>query len=748
MTERFINWRLEQRDGKAAKVPFDPATRKTINPLEPANWKSKAEAQATGHFIGEVLTADEPYAVIDIDNCYDPETQEWDARAQRAFQLFQGCPWKLSQSERGVHIKVRVDKAVTAALRNRADGFEFYDRKRFIAQGEHEWRPGDLDTDHTGAVCLLMGYTQLPQGMPMAPSGRDPAWKGPDDDEELLQRALNSRASVTAQWGEGITFRQLWEGDTAALQATYGDEQGGWDQSAAELALFNHLAFWTGRDQARIIRMYQMSPLAQHQDERKRNRHDYLNRTAAKAANSASGVYRDPKAVADSSELGDYLSVEETRGRFQGCIYVADQNAILTPSGVFMNQERFRAWMGGKRFSISWDNGTSTDNAWKAFTENRAIEFPKALTTCVDPKTSFGTIKDAAVNVYRPPQISPRHGDVGPFLNWLRVFLPEEQDREILLSWMAALAQYPGEKFRWAPVLQGTKGNGKTMVVEIMRHFVGRDWSFTVDPTKLEGRFNGYLQDKLLLSVDEIHMENRRSILDRLKPLITDSRISIEGKGVEQREIDNLANWIFTTNYKNAILKERDDRRFAVFFTGQQSSADLERDGMAGDYFPKMHRWLVNGGYDFITHYLQNRPIDSKFNPAVQHGGLADRAPETSSTAAAVAESASVLEQELRERIEGEVQGFRGGWISCNAIEVMKKELGLRHGRTHQSNILSQMGYENAGRATRMIAEENHKKPVLWALPHVTDRTTEAYMRAQNYLVDEPPASVPRMPFK
>jgi hypothetical protein len=46
-----------------------------------------------------------------------------------------------------------------------------------------------------------------------------------------------------------------------------------------------------------------------------------------------------------------------------------------------------------------------------------------------------------------------------------------------------------------------------------------------------------------------------------------------------------------------------------VFYSAQQLDVDLARDGMDGDYFPKLYTWLKGDGYAIVADYLANYAI-------------------------------------------------------------------------------------------------------------------------------------------
>jgi phage/plasmid-associated DNA primase len=214
------------------------------------------------------------------------------------------------------------------------------------------------------------------------------------------------------------------------------------------------------------------------------------------------------------------------------------------------------------------------------------------------------------------PQVEMIPGDVSPFLDFMSKFLPNETDRKITLSYLAACVQYPGVKFQWAPVYQGCQGNGKTMLSSCVEYAIGPQNCLKTQALRLTEGYNWYIATKLFITVEEVHMGDRRDLLDELRPLITDETVEVRGTRRDKAMVENVSNFFFCTNHRKSVIKSINDRRYAIFFTAQQNVDDLERDGMGGSYFPKLWSWLRSGGYAHVAHYLKTYPIQDHLNPA------------------------------------------------------------------------------------------------------------------------------------
>jgi hypothetical protein len=211
--------------------------------------------------------------------------------------------------------------------------------------------------------------------------------------------------------------------------------------------------------------------------------------------------------------------------------------------------------------------------------------------------------------------------------------------------------------------------------------------------------FNAWMRAKLMIIVNEIKVDERRELIEILKPMISDKRVEIQSKGVDQEMEDNPANWLFFSNYKNAIPVSQNGRRYAIFYSAIQSSEDLRIRGMDDAYFSALFEWLRSGGSEFIAHWLLNYPIE--------RGGVPMRAPDTSSMEEARRISRGPIETAIMEAVQDGLPGFRGGYLSLLAVINRIKTVGIRTpSRTTIAEIIETMGYHEIGRSTRQFGQE------------------------------------------
>lgn len=535
-------------------------------------------------------------------------------------------------------------------------------------------------------------------------------WRGPTDDDDLIRRAMMSQSAASA-FGGRVCFADLWQANEEALAKAYPSSTDRWNASQADAALASHLAFWTGRHGERVLRLMLRSGLVRD----KWDREDYLPRTIAEILARPGDVLKDkPTAPAQVTPaatdaprqrlvVGEtFMGLEEQQNLFAGCVYVINAGKVLTPGGMMLDQGQFKAVYGGYTFLLDKVNDRTTRNAWECFTESQALRPPRAETICFKPDQSPAAIIDDAgktrVNTWWPAKVRRVAGDAGPFLRHLAKMLPNERDRTILLSYMAACVQYKGVKFQWCPVLQGAEGNGKSTLLAVVSEAVGQHYTHWPKAEDLASDFNGWQANKVFIAVEELkHKDHRKAdeVIENFHLLVAGGRgTSIQFKGVDQVSMAVCANVMAATNSRGAIRKTRDTaRRFCIFYMAQQNYADIVAAGMGGDYFPRLYDWFnKEDGWAIVAELLHTYPIADEFNPAT----TVNRAPDTSSTEAVIEESRGGVEQQIAEAIAQDTPGFMGGWVSSVMLDRLVTDtlkMGNRLSLSMRRAMLQGMGY-------------------------------------------------------
>lgn len=272
---QWVCWRRELRDGKQTKVPYRADGKGMASTTDAKKWATyETASKARGYDgIGFVVTLNDPYCGIDLDHCRDPETGVIDTWAMSIINTLASYT-EITPSKAGVRIWIKGklplggNKKTGMGESARVD-IELYDHARyFTITGEHLGGTPDTIEDRQRELNELHA-SLFPKYAPSKPGGNG---HHPVDlaDTELINKAISA--------ANGAAFTALWQGDTSAHNG---------DDSAADMALCNHLAFWTGNDPARIDSLFRQSSLYREKWERQ----DYRERTIQRAIENTKETY-------------------------------------------------------------------------------------------------------------------------------------------------------------------------------------------------------------------------------------------------------------------------------------------------------------------------------------------------------------------------------------------------------------------------------------------------------------------------
>lgn len=315
----FVVYELRPRtDGRAGtdKVPVGPYT-------EPHPWlaidchhapdrMTLAEAELWAaergprYGVGYVLTEDARTFFLDLDHCRTGDS--WAPYVGPALGMFPGAFVECSSSGDGVHVLGRYTGPRPLHRTRCADiRAELYTAGRFCAL-TGAMGSGSILSDHTAALGALITERFPDRGEDANAEWTDgpvPQWRGPADDAALIERAMRS-TSARAAFGGAASFADLWHANVDKLAHAFPPQTAGnaYDGSGADLALANHLAYWTGNDCERMARLLKASGLARGKHERE----DYLRATILRACAGQDTWYSErvaPAPVAAAPVVAD-----------------------------------------------------------------------------------------------------------------------------------------------------------------------------------------------------------------------------------------------------------------------------------------------------------------------------------------------------------------------------------------------------------------------------------------------------------
>lgn len=248
---------------RADKSPIDPEAQTPIDAQIAANRMTLAEAEdwvtvglAAG--VGVVISPEHRMAFVDLDHCR--EGAGWQAHVSNFVGRFADAYVETSMSGEGIHVLFSyVGERPLHRTRNSTYHSECYTGGRYCALTGNNAR-GSVLTDCTFALSQFIGQFFPPRdesehGDEWRNTPVD-AWKGPEDDDELIARAMRSIGVKAAVLGRAL-FKDLWQCNVEVLSRSFPPEKDGsaYNASSADLALLNHLSFWTGNNSERMLRL-------------------------------------------------------------------------------------------------------------------------------------------------------------------------------------------------------------------------------------------------------------------------------------------------------------------------------------------------------------------------------------------------------------------------------------------------------------------------------------------------------------
>lgn len=259
--DQWVVWRLEDHGGpKPTKVPYSPVSASPASVTNPASWSDFATALTainSGEVSGAgfVLTAEDPYGFIDLDNAWQKneagvyihnDPQGVHDRQVKIFNAFDSYAER-SPSGEGLHIIVKSPDLPTGRKRS---SIELYTSKRYMTMTGDVFR--DAPIREYGELTRIL-YDEL--GGPSQVFNVMGNIEQRLSDEEVFNMAKNAQ--------NGTKFIDLWEDNWSVYYSS---------QSEADFALVDIVAFYT-QNRLQIERMFRASGLGQRE---KAKRADYV----------------------------------------------------------------------------------------------------------------------------------------------------------------------------------------------------------------------------------------------------------------------------------------------------------------------------------------------------------------------------------------------------------------------------------------------------------------------------------------
>lgn len=315
---QWVLWRLETPPGrtKPTKPPYSPVTGNRAESDNPATWGTFSQAAAMlerdtqGYYQGiGIMFANGLYGV-DIDACISPLDGKIGNPTAAAIVETADSYTEYSPSGTGVHVLMYGSKPEGVCKQHIAPPLyggqedviaEMYDSGRyFTVTGKLYGKPKPVQERTAQGAMIHAAIIQAGNALKAERDARNGVQQPPErpqnaaqppqgnytpSENEIIQRAMSS--------ARGAEFSRLWSGDTSG---------NGGDHSAADMALVNHLAYWTNGDPARMDQLFRQSGLMREKWDSRRGNSTYGANTIAAALRNFT-PYTPPAPPSAASEF-------------------------------------------------------------------------------------------------------------------------------------------------------------------------------------------------------------------------------------------------------------------------------------------------------------------------------------------------------------------------------------------------------------------------------------------------------------
>lgn len=315
----------------------------------------------------------------------------------------------------------------------------------------------------------------------------------------------------------------------------------------------------------------------------------------------------------------------ERRDWTDGWVYVTDEDAFyLLDSEELVSMQSFNAKFN--RFLPPAEDGEFRRSAaWVALEDARIPTVTRRVYLPWADKT-FELDGLACANLFRRssmPETASAMTDAGReaqslVLRHLDLLCSGRKEVvQTLVDWMAHNVQHPGKKIRWAPLIKGIPGDGKSLIGDIMRSVMGLSNVRAIAPVLLGTNFTDWAHGACVGVLEELKVtgHNRYEIENALKPFITNRYVDIHPKGGKPYNVINTMNYAAFTNYPDALPLNDTDRRWFVIFSPFLSRADLLKAlGDVDAYFDSLFA-AIEEHREELRKWLIDHRISETFKP-------------------------------------------------------------------------------------------------------------------------------------
>lgn len=496
---RFVTWKLETVNEKPTKVPYIAGTNKKASSTDPKTWVNANKVKGnTG-----IVLHDKLLLCIDIDHVLEGK-KIVSSEAKNIASLIRDADTytEISQSGTGLHLFLALTEPLDLSNNKKAP-YEVYTNGRYICTTGISYRKEKEVRTITPAEAFCLIEKIVPQKKEEITINKISTEENLTDEEVL---------SIMFHEKNGDKIKRIYEGDNSDYKN---------DASSADLALFNKLAFYTGRNANQMERIFKDSPRGKREKVKERGDY-YLPRTAEKAISKCTEVYKPPA----TKSLDLLFTIKKIKDEEIKVFTLNTENIarVISRHKDFVDSIRY------DKFSNQIE--VKENNTWREFGVGDEIVIQTKISILFP---CFGTVNkqmvfDAIVKVARDNSIDSAIDylksitwDEAPRLDhWLAhtYGVPEDEyHQKVASNWLKGLVKrlvVPGSKFDYVLVLEGEQGAKKSSSLEAL----GGNWHVETAMSTDNKDFFMQFPGKAIIEFSEGETLSRTEV-KRMKAIIT-----------------------------------------------------------------------------------------------------------------------------------------------------------------------------------------------------------------------------------
>lgn len=287
------------------------------------------------------------------------------------------------------------------------------------------------------------------------------------------------------------------------------------------------------------------------------------------------------------------------------------------------------------------------------------------------------------------------------------LLIPNRRERRLLLDYLGFCVKHPGVKIRWAPIIKGIEGDGKSLIGDIVMGCLGMANTRKLDSGTLEGSdFSGWGSDQAFTVIEELkmHGHNRYDVSNKLKPFITNDIIEVHRKGKDPYNAPNTTNYLLFTNFDDGMPLSQNDRRYFIIWSPfgtveELKAAILALTGLDSDTYFERAFEAIHNHIDAIYTWLISREFSAEFKPN-------GRAPITDARNAVVELSTPDEEIAVTNMLEQQALGVYPDLVSPWFLaDVLATQNGMRLRTNRLAAQLKKLGFFPSSRKVKAFGK-------------------------------------------